>query len=136
MVFVYSVDNPIGLCIVELMKENSYFCHIVIPCRNLRKSRRFYEKVFGWTVKPQPGSDSLDILPPSGKGPSAELNPNESVVTPTIYTQDIEFTLERIARHGGMILLPKTPVDEKGEYGHYALFEDPQGSKFCLYSEG
>jgi predicted enzyme related to lactoylglutathione lyase len=118
---------------VELMNDEPYFCHIVIPSRNPKKSKRFYEKVFGWTVKPQPGSDSLDILPPSGKGPSAELNPNESVVTPTIYTQDIESTLERIVRYGGRILLPRTPVDEKGEYGYYALLEDPEGNKMCLY---
>lgn len=123
---------------MKLMLNDCYFCHIVIPGRNPKKTRRFYEKVFGWTVRPQPGSDSLDILPPSGKGPSAELNPNESVVTPTIYTQDIDAALKLIARHGGKILVPKTPVDEEGEegeYGYYALFEDPEGNKMCLFSD-
>ncbi len=69
------------------------------------------------------------------KGVSAELNPHESQVTPTIYALDIDAALELITRQRGKILVPKTSVGEEGEYGYYALFEDPEGNKFCLYSD-
>jgi len=117
------------------MRTTSYFCHIVIPSRDQKKSKRFYEKVFGWKVSKQPGSDSLDILPPAEKGPSAELNPHETVITPTIYTSDIEATLDSIVRYGGKILVPATPVGGEGGHEQYALFTDPEGNKLCLYSE-
>ena len=117
------------------MKNESYFCHIVIPSKDNQKSRKFYEKVFGWKVEPQPGTTSLDILPPSGKGISAELNPEENLVVPSIYASNIEGALRKIEKFGGKILKSKTPIGEQAEHGHFALFEDPSGNKISLYSE-
>lgn len=109
------------------MKNESYICHVVIPLRDYQKSKRFYETVFGWEVALQPGTTSLDILPPSGKGISAELNPEENTIVPCIYTTDIKASLKKIEN--------KTSIGEQGQHGYFALFEDPNGNKLCLYSE-
>jgi len=116
-------------------KDENYFCHIVIPSKNYQKSKVFFEKVFGWRVQKTPGSSSLDILPPSRKGPSAELNSEEEAIVPAIYTSDIEAKLKLIEEFGGKKLIDKTPIGKNAEYGYYALFEDPQGNKMCLYSD-
>jgi predicted enzyme related to lactoylglutathione lyase len=114
--------------------DENYFCHIVIPTRNYEESKLFYEKVFGWTVQKQAGTASMDILPQSNKGPSAELNSEEDVVVPTIYTSDINAKLRRIEEFGGRKLKEKTLIGEDAKYGYFALFEDPHGSKMCFYS--
>jgi len=117
------------------LKNESYICHVVIPLRDHQKSKRFYETVFGWEVTPQPGTASLDILPPSGKGISAELNPEEDTIVPCIYTTDIKASLKKIEKLGGTVLKNKTPIREQGEHGYFALFKDPNENKLCLYSE-
>jgi hypothetical protein len=117
------------------IQDENYFCHIVIPSKNYEKSKFFFEKVFGWKVQEVPGMPFWDILPPSRKGPSAELNSEEEVVVPAIYTSNIDVKLELIEKFGGKKLKDKTPIGKDAKYGYYALFEDPHGNKMCLYSE-
>ncbi|MBS7632717.1 hypothetical protein KEJ15_03730 [Candidatus Bathyarchaeota archaeon] len=117
------------------MAGEAYICHVIIPLRDRLKSKDFYQKVFGWVVEERPGTFILDLLPPSGKGISAELNPEEKAIIPSIYTTDIEAKLKLIVELGGKILKDKTPIDEKAEFGYYALFMDPNGNKMCLYSK-
>ena len=116
-------------------KDENYICHIIIPSKNYKRSKIFFEKVFGWKVEKQPGTNSLDVLPPSGKGPSAELNSEEEVIVPSIKTSNIKAKLRLIEKFGGKKLTDKTPIDKNAQHGYYALFEDPQGNKMCLYSE-
>ena len=115
--------------------DENYFCHIIIPSRNYQRSRVFYENVFGWRVQKQPGTSSLDILPTSRKGPSAELNSGVEAVIPSILTSDIEAKLKLIEKFCGKTLKGKTPTSKTGEHGYYALFQDPHGITMCLYSE-
>jgi predicted enzyme related to lactoylglutathione lyase len=117
------------------LSDQCYICHIVIPLKNRQQSKTFYEKAFGWKIQRRPGTESLDILPPSGKGISGELNPTEHVVVPSIYTSNIDATLLLIEKFGGKKLKAKTPIGKKTEHGFFALFEDPNGNKMCLYSE-
>ena len=114
--------------------DENYFCHIIIPSKNYQKSRIFFEEVFGWKVEEQPSTSSLDVLPTSGKGPSAELNSEVEVIIPSILTSDIDAKLELIEKFGGKRLKGKTSIGEEGEHGYYALFEDPQGNTMCLCS--
>jgi len=103
--------------------DENYFCHIVIPCGKFEESKLFYEKVLGWRIQEQPGTTCCwDILPSSRKGASAELNAEEEVVVPTIYTSNIDAKLELVENSGGKKLEDKTPIGEKGKYGYFALF--------------
>lgn len=117
------------------MNDDSYICHVIIPSKDHRKSKVFFERVFGWEIEKQPGTTSLGILPPSRKGVSAELNSKESTVVPSIHTSNIEAKLELIEKYGGKKLKPKTPIGRRGEHGFFALFLDPNGNRMCLYSE-
>ena len=117
------------------MKDENYICHIIIPAKNSAKSKKFYQEVFGWKVERQLGTNSLDIFPPSHKGPSAELNPEENAVVPSIHTSEIAEKLKLIAKLGGRTLKGKTSIGKNAKQGHYALFEDPCGNKICLYSD-
>ncbi len=114
--------------------DENYFCHIIIPVKDYRRSKVFFERVFGWRVEALTGTNTMDILPPSGKGPSAELN-SEEVVIPSIYTSDIDRKLELIEEHGGKVIRRRTPIGEAPRYGYYALFEDPCGNKMTLYQK-
>jgi len=113
--------------------DENYFCHIIIPAKDYRRSKVFFERVFGWRVEALTGTNTMDVLPPSGKGPSAELNSEEEVVIPSIYTSNIDRKLELIEEHGGKALRRRTPIGEDSRYGYYALFEDPCGNKMTLY---
>jgi len=117
------------------MDNESYICHIVIPSKNHQKSKDFYRNVFGWKIQEQQGTSSLDVLPPSRKGISAELNLKEDVVVPSIFVYNIEEKLRLIKQLGGKKLKDKTPIGAEAEYGYYALFKDPHGNKMCLYSD-
>lgn len=117
------------------MNDGNYICHIIIPSRNYERSKIFFEKVFGWKVQERPGTTSLDVLPHSGRGPSAELNSEEEAIVPSIYASDIKAKLKLIENSGGKILKDKTSMGKEAKYGYYATFEDPEGNKICLYSE-
>jgi predicted enzyme related to lactoylglutathione lyase len=117
------------------MDNESYICHIVIPSKNHQKSKDFYKKVFGWGVQKQSSTTSWDVLPPSRKGISAELNLEEEVVVPSIFVYNIEEKLRLIKQFGGKKLKDRTPIGAKAEYGYNTLFKDPHGNKMCLYSD-
>jgi len=116
-------------------QDENHICHIIIPSKDLERSKIFFEQVFGWKIEKQPGTSSSDVLSSIRKGPSAELNPEVEVVIPSIKTSDIEGKLKRIEKFGGRRLKNKTPIGKNAEHGYYAVFDDPQGNTMCLYSE-
>jgi predicted enzyme related to lactoylglutathione lyase len=115
-------------------EDESYFCHIVIPSKDLGRSKIFYEKVFGWRVQEAPIPGTMDVLPPSGKGPSAELNLEEEAVVPAIYTLKMGEKIRLVEEHGGRMLRGRIPIGKDAEFGYYSLFEDPHGNRMALYS--
>jgi predicted enzyme related to lactoylglutathione lyase len=62
------------------------------------------------------------------------LNSEEEFIVPSIYTSNIEAKLKLIEEYGGKVLKGKTPIGKNAEYGYFALFEDPDGNRICLYS--
>ena len=108
---------------------------MIIPSKDYEKSKIFYKNVFNWKVQEQPGTSRIDILPQSGKGISAELNADEAVVVPSIHTTDIDAKLKLIEEFGGKILQGRTIIGNETQLESFALFEDSNGNKMCLYSE-
>lgn len=47
--------------------------------------------------------------------------------------EDLTLPLDRVVKHGGSVLLPKTPIHD-GECGYFALFSDSEGNRVGLYS--
>ena len=114
--------------------SEEYFCHLLIPSQDFKKSKRFYEAVFGWSVIKQPDSDSLDILQPSRKGISAELNCHVRSLMPSIRTSDIDGKLALVEEFGGRKLVGKTPMCFDKSPLEDPELEDPQLNFWCLYS--
>ena len=89
------------------IEDENYFCHIMIPSRDHQASAAFYREVFDWDAQGVSETGTVDIMPPSRKGPSAELNSREGSVVPVIYTSDIGAKLRLIERYGGRRLKDK-----------------------------
>jgi len=68
------------------------------------------------------------------KGNKCRIKFKEEVVVPSIFTSNIEAMLKRIEKFGGRILKDKTPISDEVKYGYFALFEDPNGNRMCLFS--
>ncbi|MDD1620786.1 MAG: VOC family protein [Methylococcaceae bacterium] len=47
--------------------------------------------------------------------------------------EDLSAPLDRAVKHGGSVLIPKTPIHD-GECGYFALFSDSEGNRVGLYS--
>ena len=112
-----------------------YFCRIVIPSKGFQAWKVFFEEVFGWEVQPADEGNSMDVLPPSKKRPSAELNSEEDTIVLAIFAPDIESRLRLIKEHGGKKVTDKTPAGQNAGNVYCALFENPQGNRMCLCSD-
>jgi len=108
--------------------------HIELSAVDPHAAGRFYTNVFGWTVKPFPGSDYLTFEAAPGPGGGFnkidDRHPRGEII-PYLQVDDIEATLKRIEASGGKTVQGKTEIP--GE-GFYALFEDPSGNHLGLFS--
>ena len=115
-----------------------------IPATDLERAQKFYEDIFGVSLitmdmpniqmrmfpiqDPQTGiggavckSDGFH-KPSATDGPLIYLNANP----------DVQRVLDKIEAAGGKIILPKTEISP--EYGHMAVFIDPEGNRIGLHS--
>lgn len=115
-----------------------------IPVRDLDTGAHFYQRVFGWDVRPRHPADEDDALSfrvaatadtlPDG-APNTVGAINGGIVTrdigirqPTILVEveDIEAALERIVDAGGCVVSRSRALPLAG--GRFAYFEDPDGN--------
>jgi predicted enzyme related to lactoylglutathione lyase len=112
------------------------FGHIVIPAPDLEKARRFYEGVFGWTVRrnePGPGYwffESGNV----GGALDRDGQPAAGSVRLILRVTDMAETLERIAAHGGTVTRGREAIGE-ADRGYDAYFLDPNGNALGIYSD-
>ena len=111
-----------------------------IAVTDFDRARKFYETIFNVQMSvteiqgykmaffpAEPGSVSGAICYgegyiPSGAGALLYLNANP----------DLQVVLDRIERHGGKIIVPKTRISP--EYGYMAVFHDTEGNRIALHS--
>jgi predicted enzyme related to lactoylglutathione lyase len=115
-----------------------------IPATDINRAQKFYESIFDFKMIPMdleqiqmrlfPITDMINgvggalcasggfHLPSADKGPLVYLNANP----------DVQVVLDRIETAGGRILVPKTQISP--EYGHMAVFIDPEGNRVALHS--
>lgn len=114
------------------------FCHIGLFTNDPKKTRAFYESVFGWTFEEIPGFDTyLMFNTPGGLGGGFDSGPNAETpgaAGPILHVEvdDIDATLAQIGGAGGSTIVPKTPISD--EFGHFALFSDNVGNRLGLWS--
>jgi hypothetical protein len=119
--------------------------HFEIHAKDLDRTQKFYQEVFGWTITdmgPQMGNYRVvetgentagsqwngingGITPRHGEGPKGGEPVNAYVCT--IEVENIDETLEKIAKAGGTIALEKMEVPG---VGLLAYRKDPEGNIF------
>ncbi|TQJ52025.1 VOC family protein [Phycicoccus sp. SLBN-51] len=115
--------------------------HFELPFDDGARARSFYSELFGWQMEDVPGMDySLVMTGPVGEQGSTEpgyINggmterggPVERPVL-TIDVDDIDATLEEVAKRGGSTVVGRQPV---GPMGWTAYFRDPEGNVMGLW---
>jgi len=119
--------------------------HFEIHAKDLNRTQKFYEDVFGWAITdmgPQMGNFRVvvtgkdadgsqwngingGITPRHGEGPKGGEPVNAFICT--IEVENIDETLEKIAKAGGTVALEKMEVPG---VGLLAYRKDPEGNIF------
>jgi predicted enzyme related to lactoylglutathione lyase len=109
------------------------FGHIEIPTTNIKKAKKFFGSVFGWTFTYVPDIDYT--LLHTGKHPNGGFEvvkrlPKKGQVNIYIETEDIDATLKAIRKAHGKVLMKRIPV---GSMGWRARFATSEGVELCLW---
>lgn len=113
--------------------------HFEIGCKDLEKTKAFYNKSFGWDYVPgMPSMGMVANLGPHGStktdGIGGHINslghPPHQYVTFYILVDDIDKSLATIEKNGGSTLIPKQEVPNMG---WFAWFKDPEGNALGLW---
>lgn len=110
--------------------------HIEFAARDPEVTGKFYADLFGWkrsvdetlnyhmfSAEPGPGGAFV------AEGGEMGVQPREVIVYTS--TDDIEATLRRVEELGGKTVTPKTEIPNMG---WFAIFLDPDGRRFGLYT--
>jgi predicted enzyme related to lactoylglutathione lyase len=114
-----------------------------IPVHDLDRAVKFYEKVFGYSLKSVPGEGggmgwfpSTDGAPGSSgclvKHPKSRPSLDGTLVHFESPSGDLTNELKRVEPAGGKVLQPKTSI---GEFGFYAFVEDTEGNRIGIHSK-
>ena len=110
------------------------FGHTEIPTTDMKKSKEFYSKVFGWTMsEDMPDYVLFKTGDNQGGGFSKETKPTQDGVVLYIEVEDINKKLAEIETAGAKKIKDKTEISP--EYGYYAFFTDPCGNIMALWSK-
>ena len=109
------------------------FGHIEIPTTNVKKARKFFTNVFGWTFHDHPEMDYVTFhagAPPNGGLEEVKKMPKRPQVNVYIEVEDIAAKLKEIKKAKGKVVMKKEKV---GSMGWRAQFETPDGCVLCLW---
>jgi predicted enzyme related to lactoylglutathione lyase len=99
--------------------------------------QEFYKHVFGWKMKPQPGSGEsmmVDAEPGGMAGSVGTSHNHQPTVAVYISVGDIDAVFGKIERGGGRMAMPK--MELPGGMGAIAGFTDPANNWIGLWMPG
>jgi uncharacterized protein len=109
--------------------------HVEIPSLDLKKSKKFFGKVFGWTFTDVPEMDYVTFkagAPPHGGFYRVKKMPKKGQVNVYIEVEDLEAKLKEIKKAKGKVIAKRTPIGDIGWIGRFAT---PDGCSLCLWQE-
>lgn len=109
------------------------FGHIEIPTTNLRKAKKFFGNVFGWSFTDVPDIDYVLFRagnPPNGGFYEVKKMPKKGQVNVYIEVEDVDAKLKEIKKAKGKVLVKKTTVGDMGWMGQFAT---PDGCYLSLW---
>ena len=109
------------------------FGHIEIPTTSLKKSKKFFASVFGWTFTEHP--EMKYTLFHTGGHPNGGLElvkkmPKKGQMNVYIEVEDIDAKLKEIKKARGKVVQKKTAA---ASMGWSAKFATPDGCILCLW---
>jgi predicted enzyme related to lactoylglutathione lyase len=113
-----------------------------IPARDLARAKGFYQGVFGYQFTHMDmGPSAMEMFPweQGGTGCAGALivtegyTPSHAGTVVYFTVDDIEGTLAKVQAQGGKTLVPKMSI---GEFGFIGQFEDSEGNRLGLHSQG
>ena len=112
--------------------------YVELPAPDVQAAVAFYSAVFGWTFVASSLSDQeywTFSSEDAGLGGALDPSKTPSADGPVIYVQvaDLAGTLAKVEAAGGETVSPAAPVG--GDYGHSAVFADPNGTRLGLWSQ-
>jgi predicted enzyme related to lactoylglutathione lyase len=116
--------------------------HFEIPFDDKARAMKFYSDCFGWQLTDMPEMNYVmastaevdETQMPKERGAingGLFKRPNEAP-NPTLYVgvQSVDAAIERVAKAGGKVVTPKTPIPGMGAYGRVA---DTEGNVIGLF---
>ena len=107
--------------------------HVQIPTTNVKKSKKFFAAVFGWTFTDHSELDYTLFHTgghPNGGFEKVKKMPKRPQVLVYIEVEDIDATLKTVKKAKGKVVKKKTEV--RG-MGWDAEFETPDGCRLALW---
>jgi uncharacterized glyoxalase superfamily protein PhnB/predicted enzyme related to lactoylglutathione lyase len=112
-------------------------CYLQIPAVDSQQSADFYEKIFAWNIRHRNSSHpSFDDAAGDVSGGffTGRAIAREPGIIVSVWVDNIEATLAKVAAHGGTVLESPHP-DQPGSTSQIANFRDPAGNVIGLYQE-
>ncbi len=115
------------------------WCHVEIPAKDLERSQKFYENVFGWKFIDIPGWEDGKLIKTSEDGIEASLGTlgtSDKIVSFILVKgtiEDMRRKAEQIEAAGGSIV--QEPTELPKNMGAFAYMADPEGHVFGLWQD-
>ena len=112
--------------------------HFELPADDPEKLVKFYENVFGWTVRKWDGPVDywLVMTGPEDQegidGGIARRGKGEAGVINSIDVPDVDKFIAKIEGAGGTVIVPKRAIPG---VGYLAYCKDTEGNTFCIMQE-
>ena len=118
---------------LEQLAVNGKLSYFEIPATDREQSAAFYETVFGWSIRRRDDGDRAFDAPGGVIGRwHTDRQPLRASLTPFIYVDGIDATIERISTEGGEVV--KAPYAEGDLW--VATFRDPAGNLLGIWQRG
>lgn len=114
--------------------RNGKICYIEIPATAVHHSAEFYERVFGWHMRPRDdGSVAFEdtVNEVSGTFVLDRAPASKPGITVHIMVENAAATCDAIVKAGGEIVQPINPRAAET----FALFRDPGGNVLGIYQQ-
>lgn len=111
---------------------------VEIPAVDMERAVSFYSAVLHLDLKIADYGEEKMACFPGGEGAisfAPGFKPSNDGILVSFNTgADLDGTIERIEKHGGSVLQPKTKIEAEG-LGYFAIFVDSEGNRTGLYGD-
>ena len=108
--------------------------HIELSAADPKAAGKFYKELFGWKIDVDEKSKYVQFTPEEGSGGGFnQVGENAKAGDVLVYvsTDDIEASLAKAEKLGGMTVVPKSEIPG---FGWFAIFSHPTGNRVGLYT--